>query len=274
MSLQMFSLEGKSALITGAKRGIGKAIALTFAEAGADVALATRVLKDDRDDLEAVAEAIRKMGRRALAVEADVSKKSDVETMVRRTLDAFETLDILVNNVGGHRGTVGKPSALQVAEEDWRYTIDLTLNSCYLCCQAVGRIMVQQEKGCIINVASGAAFQGNSSPYGVAKAGMVRLTKGLALELAAYNIRVNALAPTWIKTEMTRRLWDSPDVLKPLENRVQLGHRIGDVSDMTGPALFLASDAAKFVTGLTIPVDGGRSAFGDYYLNADLFKKA
>jgi NAD(P)-dependent dehydrogenase (short-subunit alcohol dehydrogenase family) len=269
----MFSLEGKTALITGAKRGIGKAIALTFAEAGADVALATRVLKDARDDLEDVADSIRKMGRRALAVEADVSQKADVDEMVRKTMDGFGGIDILVNNVGGHRGTVGKPSALQVAEEDWRYTIDLTLNSCYLCCRSVGNIMVEKEQGCIINIASGAAFQGNSSPYGVAKAGMVRLTKGLALELAAFNIRVNALAPTWIKTEMTRRLWDNADVLKRLESRLQLGHRIGEVSDMTGPALFLASDAAKFVTGLTIPVDGGRSAFGDYYLNPDLFRK-
>ena len=133
--------------------------------------------------------------------------------------------------------------------------------------------MVEQERGSIINIASGAAFQGNSSPYGVAKAGMVRLTKGLALELAAYNIRVNALAPTWIRTEMTRRLWSNPEVLKHLEDRLRLGHRMGEPDDMTGPALFLASDASKFVTGLTIPVDGGRSVFGDYYLNLDLFKK-
>jgi len=267
MSLPDFRLEGKTALITGAKRGIGKALALAFAEAGADVAVSTRVFKDDNDDLAVVAEDIQRLGRRSLAIQADATKKIDVDSMVQTAVDTFGAIDILVNNVGGSRSSEGGPSALHISKEDWQYTLDLSLTSCYLCCEAVAQRMMERRTGSIVNIASGAGLLGNSSAYGIAKAGMIRLTMGLALELAGYNIRVNALAPTWIKTEMTRRLWDAPESLKRFEDRIPLGHRLGEVDDLTGPALFLASDASRFITGVTIPVDGGRVASGDYYLN-------
>lgn len=255
MSIPDFSLTGKVALVTGGKRGIGKAIALAFAEAGADVAICGRVIADG--ELEAVAEEIRKLGRRSLAVQADTSRKSDVDNLVQEVVKQFGTIDILVNNAG----IVIRAPLLDMSEEDWDEVINIDLKGYYLCAQAVGRIMVEKRKGSIINITSSHAFKVStgSVAYGIAKAGVVMLTRGLAQELGSYGIRANAIAPILVKTEMTRSRWSDPEFLKKREARIPLG-RAAEPGDIVGAALFLASDASSLISGHTILIDGGELA--------------
>jgi NAD(P)-dependent dehydrogenase (short-subunit alcohol dehydrogenase family) len=256
MSISSFSLEGKVAVVTGAKRGIGKAIALAFAEAGADVAICTRVFKDDKDDLEAVAEEIRKLGRRSLAIQADISQKADVDNMVQQVMNEFGRIDILVNNAALHSRT----PLLELEEDEWDRVIDTNLKGCYLCCQTVGKIMVDQRKGSIINIASTTGLKvigKKSSCYAIAKAGETMLTRGLAWDLGIYNIRVNCISPGPInKTEMARFIWSDPEILKEKQAVLPLG-RMGEPSEIANVALFLASDASSYITGHTVVVDGG-----------------
>ncbi len=257
MSTPSFSLEGKVAIVTGGKRGIGKAVALAFAEAGADVAVSTRVFKDAEDDLGTVAEEIRGMGRRSLAIQADVTQKADVDSMVKRVEDEFGAIDILFNSVG----IFGGPPLIEQSEEQWDKIIDVDLKGYYLCSQAVAKRMVERRRGNIISVASAAGIRGFSdkNAYNVAKAGVIMLTKVLARDLGKYNIRVNAIAPTMVKTEMVRALMDDPQASAAEARRTPLG-RLGEVSDIVGPAIFLASDASSYITGHTIVVDGGQLA--------------
>jgi NAD(P)-dependent dehydrogenase (short-subunit alcohol dehydrogenase family) len=255
MSISDFSLKGKVALVTGGRTGIGKAIALTFAEAGADVATCSR--SDKHGELTAVGDEIRKLGRRALTVQADVSRKGDVENMVKKTAAELGDIDILVNNAG----ILVLKELLDTEEEVWDQLFSINLKGCHLCCQAVGRLMVNQKKGSIINIASIDGFIANTpeSAYGVTKGGVITYTKYLAKELARYNIRVNAIAPGEIKTEMGRFIWDNPERLKETEANIPLG-RIGLPEDIANVALFLASDASSYVTGHTIVADGGTIA--------------
>jgi NAD(P)-dependent dehydrogenase (short-subunit alcohol dehydrogenase family) len=255
VSMPSFSIEGKIAIVTGARRGIGKAIALTFAQAGADVAVCDFVVEGG--ELEAVAEEIRGFGQRSLAVQADVSKKDDVDNFVEKATHELGPIDILVNNAGISRGSV----LIQQSFEDWQAVIGTNLTGCFLCSQAVGVGMIERKKGIIINIASGAGIRGfaGRNAYNVSKAGVIMITKVLARDLARYGIRVNALAPTNLKTDMTRGLWENPQTLAAEEARIPLG-RLGDVDDMTGPALFLASDASSYITGHTIVLDGGSMA--------------
>jgi len=255
MSMPNFSLEGKVAIVTGSRRGIGKAIALTFAQAGADVAVCDYVVEGG--ELEAVAEEIRELGRRSLFVQTDVSKKSEVDNLVGTVSAELGPIDILVNNAGIARG----PVLVEQTEEDWNAVIDTNLKGCFLCSQAVGKGMIERRKGNIINIASGAGIRGfaGRNAYNVSKAGIIMVTKVLARDLAKYGIRVNALAPTNLKTEMTRGMWENPQVLAAEEARIPLG-RLGEVDDMTGPALLLASDASSYITGHTIVLDGGSLA--------------
>jgi len=255
LSVPDFSLQGKVAVVTGSRRGIGKAIALTFAQAGADVAVCDYIVEGG--ELEAVAEEIRGLGRRSLAVQTDVSKKSDVDNMVKKVTDELGPIDILVNNAGTYRGSV----LIQQTEEDWNAVIGTNLTGCFLCSQAVGRGMIERRKGNIINIASGAGIRGfaGRNSYNVSKAGVIMVTKVLARDLAKYGIRVNALAPTNLKTDMTRGIWENPKTLAAEEARIPLG-RLGEVDDMAGPALLLASDASGYITGHTIVLDGGSMA--------------
>jgi NAD(P)-dependent dehydrogenase (short-subunit alcohol dehydrogenase family) len=250
-----FSLQDRVAIVTGARRGIGKAIALTFARAGADVAVCDYVIEGG--ELEAVAEEIRAIGRRSLAHQTDVSRKSEVDSFVKAVENELGPVDILVNNAGISRGSV----LIQQTEEEWQAVIDTNLKGCFLCSQAVGKGMIERRKGNIINIASGAGIRGfaGRNAYNVSKAGIIMVTKVLARDLAKYGIRVNALAPTNLKTEMTRGLWENPKALAAEEARIPLG-RLGEVDDMTGPALFLASDASSYITGDTIVIDGGSLA--------------
>lgn len=252
MKIPDFSLKGKVAIVTGAKRGIGKAIALGFAEVGADVVVCTRVVEGG--ELEAVADEIRRLGRHSLAIQTDIRYKADVENLVQKTMDEFGVIDILVNNAG----TIFRGSLLEHSEEDWDRVIDTDLKGYFLCAQAVSKRMIEQKRGNIINISSIRAVRAapERGAYCIAKAGDVMLTKVLALELAQYNIRVNSLAPGWVKTKMTEVFQRDPEALKQVEAEILLG-RMAEPGEMVGTALFLASDASSYVTGQTLFVEGG-----------------
>jgi NAD(P)-dependent dehydrogenase (short-subunit alcohol dehydrogenase family) len=255
MSLPSFALEGKVAVITGAKRGIGKAIALAFAEAGASVAVCSRAVDDGQ--LEAVADEVRQRGQRCLAIQADVSQKAAVDTMVQKVIDAFGAIDILVNNAAV---SISAP-LMDTKEGDWDSIMNVDLKGYFLCSQAAGKWMMERKRGTIINIASrlglkAAPFMG---AYGVAKAGELMLTRVLAVELAKDNIRVNAIAPGIVRTEGSASAWSKPEALQRFASAIPLG-RIAVPEDIVGAALFLASDASSYITGHTIVVDGGVQA--------------
>ena len=255
MSLPSFSLAGKVAIITGGRRGIGKAIALTFAEAGADVAVGDSVVEDGA--LAAVAEEIKQLGRRALAIPADVTQKSQVDNMVKRVVDELGTVDILVNNAG----IGGGPTLMETSEEQWQKVIDVNLKGCYLCAQAVARVMMERGGGNIISIASGSGLRGfdRRNSYNISKAGVIMMTKVLARDLGRYNIRANAIAPTRVLSEMVQDLVDDPKAAAAEAARIPLG-RLAELSDIVGPALFLASDASNYISGDTLVVDGASLA--------------
>ena len=253
MVIPSFSLKGKVAIVTGGKRGIGKAICLSFAEAGADVATCSRAIEDGQ--LQGVADEIQRLGRRSLAIQADVTQKTEVDNMVQRVMSEFGKIDILVNNAGI---MVRKP-LLELGEDEWDLTLDTNLKGYFLCSQAVGRVMVAQKQGNIINIASEQGFRalGGRGAYPVSKAGVLMLTSVLARELADHNIRVNGIAPGFVKTDMNRTLRSDPKELKRLEAAIPLG-RLAEPDDMVGAAIFLASDASSYMTGHTVVVGGGR----------------
>jgi len=250
-----FSLSGKVAIVTGGRRGIGKAIALALAEAGADIAVCDRVIEDG--ELEAVAGEAQRLGRRSLAVQADITQKADVDSLVERVVAEFGAIDVLVNNAAMNI----RAPLLELREDGWDKVIDTDLKGYYLCSQAVGKQMVSRKRGNIINIASTAAIKAapEMGAYCIAKVGVVMLTKILAVELAQYNIRVNAIAPYMVKTKFSQPLWDDPETLKEIESGIPLG-RLAEPSDIVGSVLFLASDASSYITGHTIIVDGGSSA--------------
>lgn len=246
------SLEGKVAIVTGGRRGIGKTIALAFAGAGADVVVSDLVVEDGA--LDAVSGEIRTLGRRTLAIQADCGQKSDVDNLVKATLDQFGAIDILVNNAGI---LIRKP-LLDMPEDDWDRLFNVDLKGYFLCSQSVGRIMTEQGRGNIINMASQFAFKvaEGMGAYAVAKSAAVMLTRAFARELAKYGVRVNAIAPAMVKTEFSRPTWSDPELLGQYESAVPLG-RVAEKADLVGASLFLASSASSYITGHTIVVDGG-----------------
>lgn len=247
----LLSLKGRVALVTGGRRGLGEAIALVFAEAGADVAVCDIVV--DTGELDAVAEKIMKLGRRSLAVQADVAKKADVDNMVNKVSKELGGIDVLVNNAGGGKGG----EFLELTEESWDFTVDLVLKGTFLCSQAVARGMVERKRGSIVNISSieGVRAGGHRvSPYGCAKAGVLLLTRQLAWELGKFNIRANAITPGGMKTQMVN--WNTPEAAKWLGERTAI-HPFGDPREVANVALFLACDASSFVTGITVAADGG-----------------
>ena len=255
MSIPDLSLAGKIALVTGGRRGIGKTIALAFAEAGADVAVGDLVIEGG--ELEAVAEEIRRLGRRSLAIKVDTSRKADVNNMVQKVVEQFGTIDILFNNAG----ISPAGSILDMSEDEWDKCMNIDIKSYYLCAQAAGRIMVERRKGVILCTASQFSFKPypNKGANSIAKAGVDMLTRVLARELGGYGIRVNAIAPGLVKTELTRVAWTNPEVVRSMADETSLG-RISETNDLVGAALFLVSDASSYITGHTILVDGGRMA--------------
>ena len=250
------SLEGKVAFVSGAsrQRGIGRAIALTLAGNGADVAVSGW---DHFEGAEAVAEEIKKLGRKSLAVKMDVSNYPEVQEGLAKVKQELGAVSILVNNAAMNI----RVTLLELREDGWDKVINTDLKGYYLCSQAVGQQMAEQKRGNIVNIASVAAMKAEPGmgAYCIAKAGVVMLTRVLALELAQYNIRVNAIAPYIVKTKFSQPLWSEPETLKQIESEIPLG-RLAEPSDIVGSVLFLASDASAYITGHTIIVDGGLSA--------------
>lgn len=252
MSAPDWHLEGKVALITGASRGIGNALARGFAEAGASVGLAAR----SAAELEATVGEIESRGGKALALPTDVTVAAQVSEMARKALKAFGRIDVLVNCAGGSGADRSIP-LLTMEEEVWDRIVNLNLKSVYLCCRAVGKMMADQRSGSIINFSSGAAFQPvwGMTHYGAAKAGVIQLTRILAVELGRYNVRVNAVSPGLIATETERRFMP-PEQLEKYVKMIPLG-RAGQPEDILGTVLFLASEASGWVNGAVVAVGGG-----------------
>ena len=247
-----FSLNGKVALITGGSRGIGKATALGFARAGADVAIASRKLPD----LELVAAEIRGLGRKALPVAAHVARLEEIKSLVQTVNKEFGRIDILVNNAGT---SPALSPMLDLEERLWDSIMNLNLKGVIFLSQAVARIMKEHDGGTIINVASMAGFrhEPNIGVYSISKSAVVMATKIMGEEWAKYNIRVNAIAPGHIHTRLGDSIFEAvPEYKKELLDRVPM-RRIGDSDEIVGAMIYLASDASSYVTGTTIVVDGG-----------------
>jgi NAD(P)-dependent dehydrogenase (short-subunit alcohol dehydrogenase family) len=246
-------MDGKTALVTGARRGIGKAIALILAEAGADAAVCDTVLDDGK--LDAVSTEIAAMGRVSVPIQVDISDRAQVETMARRAMEALGRIDILVNCAG-----IWLPgqTLLECGEENWDKVIDTNLRGTFLCCQIVGRIMVSQRRGNIINLSSQVGLNPGvgGGAYSISKAGIIMLTRQLALELSPFGIRVNALAPGVVMTDFNKDLWANPAIAGRIVGTIPLG-RMATPEDIAETALFLASEASAYITGTIIKVDGG-----------------
>jgi NAD(P)-dependent dehydrogenase (short-subunit alcohol dehydrogenase family) len=250
MKKQNFTLSGQVALITASSKGIGRACALALAEAGADIILGLR----DVNRGKTVVKQIGEMGREVLPVQMDVTRLDEITAAVRAGLKHFKHIDILVNNAG-----IGVPNPVeQVTEGDFDDTLNVNLKGTFFTAQAVGRVMIGQKHGRIINICSQAGFVAlpTESVYCMTKAAIAHLTKCLALEWAPHHITVNAVAPTFITTPGTRKWLDDPDFRDSVRRRIPLG-RIGKPEDVAGPVVFLASPAASLITGETILVDGG-----------------
>jgi len=250
-----FSLLGKSAFVTGGSRGIGRACALTLAAAGADVAVGSS--PSGVDAAEAVCQEIRDMGRRSQAYAFDVATRGDVETMCGRVNSEFDTVDILINNAGVNlRG----PAEL-LPESDWDQVIDVNLKAPFLVARRLGPAMCAHRWGRVINMGSILSVIGipHRAPYAAAKAGLLNLTRVLALEWAPHGVTVNALCPGPFATDMNKPLLDDPEKYSAFVAKIPLG-RWGELHEIAGPALFLASDASSFVTGSALFVDGGWTA--------------
>jgi NAD(P)-dependent dehydrogenase (short-subunit alcohol dehydrogenase family) len=245
-----FDLSGRVALITASSQGIGRACALALAKAGADIILGQRTKNSDSD----LCAEIRSLGRQVLAVQMNVSNLDEIQSAVAEAHAFFKHIDILVNNAG-----IGAPNAAEkVTEKDFDDTLMVNLKGTFFTSQAVGKIMIEQRQGKIINISSQAGFVAlpTESIYCMTKAAISHLTKCLALEWAPYNINVNAVAPTFIETPGTKKWLDDPEFRQSVINRIPL-ERIGSPMDVAEPVVFLASPAASMITGATLMIDGG-----------------
>jgi NAD(P)-dependent dehydrogenase (short-subunit alcohol dehydrogenase family) len=250
------ALYDKVAIVTGGGTGIGRVIAREMAKVGAHIVVASR----NPDHINPTAEEIHQLGRQSLAISADVRVPEQVDHVVRATMDMFGRIDILVNNHG---------ALFQCAVEDlspggWNAIIGINLTGVFLCSRAIGKVMIQQKHGKIINIVSIAGLYGApmTAPYGAAKAGVMNFTKSLAMEWAKHNIYVNAVAPGPILTESGRDLlWSDTDLQARVLEQVPLG-RFGEPEEVANAVIFLASNASSYITGETLYVDGGPSARG------------
>lgn len=253
-TLDLFRLEGKVAVVTGAGRGLGREMAIALAEAGADVAITSREMAH----VEPVAEEIGKLsGRRVLPVVADVTRPDDVQRMVDTTCRELGGLDILVNNAGVNI----RHLAHEYTMEEWNTIITTNVTGVFLCCQAVLPKMMAQKSGRIINIGSmmGVVGMPLRVPYSASKGAVHQMTRTLSLEVAKYGITVNAIAPGPFLTEMNRQVIDQPDVYNFFVERIPLG-RWAEPNELRGVVVFLASQASNYITGSVIMVDGGWTA--------------
>jgi len=251
---ESFALTDDVALVTGAARGLGRAIALALAQAGADVALGLRDVTTGGD----LAREIQQLGRRALPLQMDVTHPDQILRTTEAVMAQFGKLDILVNNAGGGPSNLAE----NVSEKDFDQTVALNLKGTFFSSQAAARVMIRQKRGRIINLSSQAGFVAlpTESVYCMTKAGVSHLTKCLAVEWGKYNITVNAVAPTFIHTPGTEEALADPQFRKQVIENIAALHRIGDPADVTGAVVFLASPAASLITGHTILIDGGWTA--------------
>jgi gluconate 5-dehydrogenase len=253
MSIEMFKLDGKVAVVTGGSRGFGKAMALGLADAGADVVVASRT----QADLDAVAEEIKAKGRKALAISTDTTDKDSIKNLAAKTIEEFGKIDILVNNAG--QGT--NVPFLNMTEEQWDQIINVNLKGYFLCTQVIGGFMFKAKSGRIINISStmGSYPLPFLTHYAASKGGINAFTKCLAQEWANRGITVNAIAPSYFETDINKDSMANEAISQLIMSKTPL-NRWGKVEDLVGLVVFLASDASSYMTGSVIPVDGGWSA--------------
>lgn len=249
-----FDLTGQTALVTASARGLGRAIALALANAGADVALGLRDINADGG----VPDEIRALGRRVLPLQMDMTKLEEISRAIDDTVKHLGRLDILVNNAGVAPGNLAE----DVNEDDFDLTLAINLKGTFFASQAAGRVMIRQKSGRIINMGSQAGFAAlpTESVYCMTKAGISHLTKCLAVEWGKHNITVNAVAPTFIHTPGTQPALADPEFREDVIERIAALHRIGEPMEVAGAVVFLASPAASLITGHTILIDGGWTA--------------
>jgi len=247
---ELFSLKGKTALVTGAARGLGREIALALAENGAALVLSDIQYPED------TAAAVEGTGARWMAVQADISDEDQVKTLAERVASEYGQVDILVNNAGVSQ--LSYSASEDLSKTEWETIIRINLTGTFLACKHVGREMIAAGGGSIINIASTAGITGvpRAPAYSVSKAGVILLTKSLALEWARYHIRVNAVAPHYLETHLTEGLRASEKVYAGLVKQIPM-RRFGKPSEMIGAVLYLASQASTYTTGTTIVADGG-----------------
>lgn len=253
-ALPSMRLDGKVAVVTGGGGGLGSLAACAFAAAGADVVVVGRTAAS----LQAAADAVRGVGRRAAAIVADVTRSADVNRMVERAVGEFGRIDILLNNAG----VTSPKTVLELTDEDWHRIMDTSATGAFYCARAVAPVMMRQREGSIISMGSILSARGMAkrTAYSAAKAAVMNLTRALALELGPHGIRVNAIAPTVIITDLNRELVRTqPELYQAVLDRTPLG-RLGEPEDIAGALVFLASPAARFITGQTLFVDGGYTA--------------
>ena len=247
----MFDLSGRKALVTAAGRGLGRAIALSLADAGADVALG---LRDAASAVDLVAE-IEAKGRRAIPLQMDVLDLPQSYAAIDAAISALGGLDILVNNAGG-----GTPRAVEdFTEADFDDTVDLTVKSTFFISQYAGRHMIAHKRGAIVNMGSqaGAVALPSEAIYCLSKAAVSHMTRCFAVEWGKHNVRVNCVAPTFFRTDGTRKMLSDPEFHADVLNRIAALHRIGEPPEVSGAVAFLCSDAAAMITGHTLMIDGG-----------------
>ena len=249
-----FDLTGDVALVTGAARGLGRAISLALAHAGADVALGMRDINTGGE----LAKEIKALGRRVLPLQMDMTRVDQISRAIDETAARFGRLDILVNNAGLSPENLAE----NVREADFDLTLSVNLKGTFFASQAAGRVMIQQKRGCIINMSSQAGFVAlpTESVYCMTKAAIAHLTKCLAIEWGKYNIRVNAVAPTFIRTPGTESVLADPAFRNNVLERIAALHRVGEPMEVAGAVVFLASQASSLITGHTLLIDGGWTA--------------
>ena len=253
-AVELFNLEGRKALVTGAGRGIGRVLAISLAQTGCDVAILEKNIEDARN----VVEEIKKIGKKAAAFQVDVTKKDEVEKAFSAAAKFLGRLDIVINDAG----VCIHEAAEDTSEEHYDYVVDTNLKGVFLCCQSAMRIMKPQKKGSIINIASISGTISNypqkQAHYNASKAGVILLTKCLAVEWVDLGIRVNSISPGYTRTEMTTST-TAPAMIAQWESMTPM-KRMAEPQEMAGAAIFLASDASSYVTGSDIIVDGGYTA--------------
>lgn len=255
MDLSLFSLSGKVAIVTGGNSGIGRGIAEGLAEAGADVVIAARRYEQCQ---EVSSEITRKTGVRSIPIKCDASKTDEVNNLIQRTIEQFGKIDVLVNSAGKEMSN--KP-VIEMTDEEWDATIGINLRGIFLCSRAAAREMIKRNEGKIINIGSimgGPIVTKNAADYCTAKGGVTQLTRVMALELARNNIQVNVIYPGYFLTPMNAEFFASEPGKNIIKNSIPI-QRLGNVNELKGIAIYLASAASSFTTGASMVVDGGHT---------------